>query len=211
MPWTRAAARLPGPSGGGEGERLAGAGLAHHDVDARTRGRDALDHLHLFVREQLEPAEGSRQRCGLGPATAAEAHALGCVQHRAFDGQQLEGGVAQLAAPADTREGDDVRTLEQSIGDRLDHVRRSALADGLGHRGHDVAALEGRDSRGQPLGPGQAGEQHVDLVAARGAPGLLAQEVVEDAVAGRRRRHSELAQLARASARAVPARSARPA
>ena len=74
------AGTFPGQPGRGEGEGLAGPGLAHHDIDAGARGGEALDHGHLLAREQREVAERAAEGPGVGHGAPGVAKPSGCIE-----------------------------------------------------------------------------------------------------------------------------------
>ena len=98
------------------------------------------------------------------------AQPAGRVEEGALDAQQLEGGVAELASSPHARHREDVGALEESIGQHFDVVHAGSPGQSLGHQARHVAALEGRLTRRQSLGAGQAIEELIDLTRARGPP-----------------------------------------
>ena len=143
---------LPGRARRGQGQRLARARLAHHDLGAVARGHESTHHLDLLVGEEREPTQRRGQRVGADRADPGPLGLGDVSQEAPLDAEQLERGVAELAAAADRRQGDDLGPGQGRLGDGLDLLHRRPFDQRVGQGPHDVAALERRRAGGQTLG-----------------------------------------------------------
>ena len=173
VPSTRAPLPSQASRAAAKAEGLARPGLAHHDVDAGTRGGETLDHGHLFAREQREVSERLGE-CAVVDHSRAERGGAGRPSRAAsVRAPRARGWCRAVSAP---------RPMPGSVTTSGMKRARSAMASmsaALAPRARPSATARTTSRRSNvefdavsPSGPARRAEEVPDFGAARGRPAL---------------------------------------